>query len=90
MSTPRLQRTPSIDQRERYEEHDNSVFQLEPRVSWQSSDAELLKRKHINQEKARRPKNKYKITHEHTTPLAIIKSNVAKTRRGGKRKLPNR
>ena len=87
MAAPRLQRTPSIEQRERFVEHDKTVFQANTaHVQTGPLDDALLKRKRQNQKRRFKPKQKIQMTVERINPAKIIKANVAKTRRGGKRK----
>ena len=87
MAAPRLQRTPSIEQREIFTKHDDKVFKTIPvHVSPGALDEALLKRKRQNQKRRFKPKRIIQMTVEHPNPAKIIKDNVAKTRRGGKRK----
>jgi len=87
MAAPRLQRTPSMEQREIFTKHDNNVFKTIPvYVSPGALDKALLKRKHQNQKRRFKPKGIIQMTFEHSNPEEIIKANVAKTRKGGKRK----
>jgi hypothetical protein len=87
MAAPRLQRTPSIEQRERFVEHDDKVFKTIPvHVQTGPLDEALLKRKRQNQKRRFKQKRTIQMTVEHPNPAEIIKANVAKTRRGGKRK----
>ena len=87
MAAPRLHLPPSIEQREIFTKHDDKVFKTIPvHVSPGALDEALLKRKRQNQKRRFKPKRIIQMTVEHPNPAKIIKDNVAKTRRGGKRK----
>ena len=73
MAAPRLQRTPSIEQRERFVEHDKTVFQANTaHVQTGPLDDALLKRKRQNQKRRFKPKQKIQMTVERINPAKII------------------
>ncbi len=89
MEPPRLQRTPSMEQRELFKKYDSHVFDTKPTVVETGPlDAKLLKRKRQNQKKRFSTPKKIIVTEEHINPAEILYSNRRPgiTRRGGKRK----
>ena len=88
MEAPRLQRTPSMEQREIFKEYDSRVFNTKPKVIETGQlDAALLKRKRQNQKKRFSTPKKIKVTVEHYHPAKIMgQRRPGITRRGGKRK----
>ena len=88
MEPPRLQRTPSMEQREIFKEYDSRVFNTKPKVIETGPlDAALLKRKRQNQKKRFSTPKKIKVTVEHINPAEIMgQRRPGITRRGGKKK----
>ena len=88
MEPPRLQRTPSMEQRELFKTYDSHVFDTKPKVIETGPlDAALLKRKRQNQKKRFSTPKKIIVTEEHINPAEIMMMRrPGITRRGGKRK----
>ena len=89
MEPPRLQRTPSMEQRELFKKYDSHVFDTKPKVIETGPlDAALLKRKRQNQKKRFSTPKKIIVTEEHINPAEILYSNRRPgiTRRGVKNK----
>ena len=88
MEPPRLQRTPSMEQRELFKTYDSHVFDTKPTVIETGPlDAALLKRKRQNQKKRFSTPKKIIVTEEHINPAKIMmKRRPGITRRGGKKK----
>jgi len=88
MAAPNLQRTPSIEQRDVFREHDDNVFKPKPQiVETGPLDDALLKRKRQFQKKRDQTPKSFKSTFEHIEPADMLSNRrPGITRRGGKRK----
>jgi len=88
MAAPNLQRTPSIEQRDVFREHDDNVFKRKPPiVETGPLDDALLKRKRQFQKKRDLTQKSFGSTFEHIEPADMLKNRrPGITRRGGKRK----
>ena len=88
MAAPNLQRTPSIEQRDVFREHDDNVFKLKPPiVETGPLDDALLKRKRQFQKRRDLTQKSFGSTFEHIEPADMLKNRrPGITRRGGKRK----